>query len=29
MRLDYSNAGSVGGKARDYWWVIQHSTAQF
>ena len=29
MRLDYSNAGSIGGKARDYWWVISHSTAPF
>ncbi len=29
MRLDYSNAGSIGGKARDYWWVINHSTAPF
>ena len=29
MRLDYSNAGSIGGKARDYWWVINHSSAPF
>ena len=29
MRLDYSNASSIGGKARDYWWVINHSTAPF
>ena len=29
MRLDYSNAGSIGGKARDYWWGISHSTAPF
>jgi hypothetical protein len=29
MRLDYSNAGSIGGKAHDYWWVLNHSTAPF
>lgn len=27
MRLDYSNADSIGGKAQDYKWVINHSTA--
>ena len=27
MRLDYPNAGSIGGKAADYKWVLHHSTA--